>query len=87
MMVERENIIPDIARRLSKEAISSDLTSNKWVLLGFLYNMLARGGDMELDPGAEFHYITIGKGFLEVDKVQGVQAHHLPAEYGSYQVT
>ena len=68
MMVERENIIPDMARRLSKEAISSDLSSNKRVLLDFLYNVLARDGDMEPGLDVEFHYIIIGKSFFEVDK-------------------
>jgi len=68
MMIDREQIIPDMARRLSKEAISSDLISNKRVLLDFLYNMLARTGPHEPELDIEFHYIIIGKEFFEVDK-------------------
>lgn len=68
MMVEREHIIPDMARRLSKEAISDDLISNKRVFLDFLYNMLARTGPNEPVLDIEFHYIIIEKGFFEVDK-------------------
>jgi len=68
MMIDREQIIPDMARRLSKEAISSDLISNKRVLLDFLYNMLARTGPNEPELDIEFHYIIIGKEFFEVDK-------------------
>ncbi|HOJ96225.1 MAG TPA: hypothetical protein PK024_05235 [Methanospirillum sp.] len=68
MMVERETIIPDMARRLAKEAVSSDLLSNKRVLLDFLYNMLARTGRNEPELDIEFHYIIIGKEFFEVDK-------------------
>jgi len=68
MMVERETIIPDMARRLAKEAVSADLISNKRVLLDFLYNMLARTGQNEPELDIEFHYIIIGKEFLEVDK-------------------
>ena len=68
MMVDRQDIIPDMARRLSKEAVSSDLISNKRVLLDFLYNMLVRTGPDEPHMDVEFHYIIIGKGFFEVDK-------------------
>jgi hypothetical protein len=68
MMVDREHIIPDMARRLSKEAISEDLISNKRVFLDFLYNMLARTGPGEPDMDIEFHYLIIDKGFFEVDK-------------------
>jgi len=68
MMVDRQDIIPYMARRLSKEAVSSDLISNKRVLLDFLYNMLVRTGPDEPHMDVEFHYIIIGKGFFEVDK-------------------
>lgn len=69
MMVDRQDIIPDMARRLSKEAVSSDLISNKRVLLDFLYNMLVRTGPDEPHMDVEFHYIIIGKGFLKSTRV------------------
>lgn len=68
MMIDRDDIIPDMAKRLSKEAISSDLLSNKRVMLDFLYNVLAITGENEPDLDVEFHYVIIGKGFFEVDK-------------------
>lgn len=67
-MVERETIIPDMARRLSKEAISGELLSNKRVLLDFLYNLISRSGEKDELLDIEFHYILIGKEFFEVDK-------------------
>jgi hypothetical protein len=68
LMVDREELIPDMARRLAKEAISADLLSNKRVLLDFLYNMLANPGPNRPELDIEFHYVIIGKGFFEVDK-------------------
>lgn len=68
MMIDRQDTIPDMAKRLSKEAVTSDLQSNKRVLLDFLYNMLARSENQQENLDVEFHYIMIGKDFLEVDK-------------------
>ncbi|PWR70824.1 hypothetical protein ACKUB1_02120 [Methanospirillum stamsii] len=82
MMVERQDIIPDMARRLSREAVGSDLQSNKRVLLDFLYNMLARSENQDLNLDVEFHYIMIGKEFLEVDKsILWMEDIELPIPY------
>lgn len=81
-MIEREKIIPDMARRLSREAVSADLHSNKRVFLDFLYNMLARSGTGDTNLDVEFHYIIIGKEFFEVDKsVLWMEEVELPIPY------
>lgn len=67
-MIDRENLIPDMARRLAKEAISTDLQSNKRVILDFLYNVISRTGEHDPAMDVEFFYIIIGKEFFEVDK-------------------
>lgn len=82
MMIDRQDIIPDMARRLSKEAVTADLHSNKRVLLDFLYNLLARSENQDLNLDVEFHYIMIGKEFLEVDKsILWMEDIELPIPY------
>jgi len=67
-MIEHEDIIPDMARRLTKEALSEDLISNKRVLLDFIYNILSRTDENSPPIDIEFFFIIIGKEFFQVDR-------------------
>lgn len=67
-MIESDEIIPDMAKRLSREALSEDLISNKRVLLDFLYNIISRTDENSPFIDIEFFFIIIGKEFFQVDK-------------------
>ena len=66
--LEREDSIPDMAKRLAREAISEELISNKRLFLDFLYNLLASSGEKERRIDIDFQYVIIGQEILEVDR-------------------
>ena len=67
-ILDREDSIPDMAKRLSREAISGELSSNKRLFLDFLYNLIATSGDKDHHQDVEFKYVIIGKDLMEVDR-------------------
>jgi hypothetical protein len=67
-MIDHQDVIPDMARRLSKDAISGDLLSNKRVLLDFLYNIISRTDENSPQIDIEFFFILIEKEFFQVDR-------------------
>lgn len=67
-ILDREDSIPDMAKRLSREAIHGELKSNKRLLLDFLYNMITSGGEKEYNQEVEFTYVIIGPDIMEVDR-------------------
>ncbi len=67
-MLDHEESFPDMARRLGKEAILGELHSNKRLFLDYLYNLITLSSDPGRFIDVEFHYISIGKGPIEVDK-------------------
>jgi hypothetical protein len=69
-VLDREDAIPDMAKRLSREAITGELKSNKRLFLDFLYNLIALSGDTDRIQDVEFKYVVIGDDLLEVDRCQ-----------------
>ena len=67
-ILDREDSIPDMAKRLSREAMHGELLSNKRLLLDFLYNIITTSGEKEHNPDVEFTYVIIGPDIMEVDK-------------------
>jgi hypothetical protein len=67
-ILEREDSIPDMAKRLAREAVTSELNSNKRLFLDFLYNLIATSGEKDRLIDVEFKYIVIGYDILEIDR-------------------
>lgn len=67
-ILEREDSIPDMAKRLSREAVGGELKSNKRLFLDFLYNLIASSGDADRNQDVEFKYVFIGHDIMEVDR-------------------
>lgn len=67
-ILEREDSIPDMAKRLAREAVNGDLKSNKQLFLDFLYNLIASSDDSDRSQDIEFKYVIIGQDILEVDR-------------------
>ena len=67
-ILEREDSIPDMAKRLAREAVGSDLKSNKRLFLDFLYNLITSSGEKERNQEVEFKYVIIGQDIMEVDR-------------------
>ncbi len=67
-MLDREDSIPDMAKRLAREAVSGELRSNKRLFLDFLYNLIAMSGESDRIQDIEFKYVIIGQDLLEVDR-------------------
>ncbi|MFH0967786.1 MAG: hypothetical protein V1862_08910 [Methanobacteriota archaeon] len=67
-ILDREDSIPDMAKRLSREAITGELSSNKRLFLDFLYNLIVSSGDSELRQDVEFKFVIIGTDLMEVDR-------------------
>jgi len=66
--LEREDSIPDMARRLAREAVGGELRSNKRLFLDFLFNLISSSGETDRHQDVEFTYIVIGHDILEVDR-------------------
>lgn len=69
-VLDREDAIPDMAKRLSREAISGELKSNKRLFLDFFYNLIALSGESDRIQDVEFKYVVIGEDLLEIDRCQ-----------------
>ena len=67
-ILDREDSIPDMAKRLSREAVGGDIKSNKRLFLDFLYNLITSSGDKDRNLAVEFKYVIIGPDILEVDR-------------------
>lgn len=67
-ILDREDSIPDMAKRLSREAINAELSSNKRLFLDFLYNLIATSGDTDYHQDVEFKFVIIGTDLMEVDR-------------------
>jgi len=67
-VLDREEAIPDMAKRLAREAITGELKSNKRLFLDFLYNLIAMSGETDRIQDVEFKYIVIGQDLMEVDQ-------------------
>ncbi|PWR71490.1 hypothetical protein [Methanospirillum lacunae] len=67
-VLDREDAIPDMAKRLSREAITGELKSNKRLFLDFFYNMIALSGESDRIQDVEFKYVVIGEDLLEIDR-------------------
>jgi hypothetical protein len=67
-ILEREDSIPDMAKRLAREAVNGDLRSNKRLFLDFLYNLISASQEADRHQDVEFKYIVIGSDILEVDR-------------------
>ncbi len=67
-ILEREDAIPDMAKRLSREAVGGELKSNKRLFLDFLYNLIVSPGDSSRKQDVEFKYVIIGHDIFEVDR-------------------
>ncbi len=67
-VLDREDAIPDMAKRLSREAITGELKSNKRLFLDFFYNMIAMSGETDRIQDVEFKYVVIGQDLMEVDR-------------------
>ncbi|PKL59173.1 MAG: hypothetical protein CVV33_09215, partial [Methanomicrobiales archaeon HGW-Methanomicrobiales-4] len=67
-ILDREESIPDMAKRLSREAITSELSSNKRLFLDFLYNLIVTSGDSDHRQDVEFKFVIIGSDLMEVDR-------------------
>lgn len=66
--LEREDSIPDMAKRLAREAINGELGSNKRMFLDFFYNLIASSGEKERRIDVDFKYVIIGHDIMEVDR-------------------
>jgi hypothetical protein len=66
--LEREDSIPDMAKRLAREAVSGELSSNKRLFLDFLYNLIVSSGEKERRIDIDFQYVIIGPDMMEVDR-------------------
>lgn len=67
-ILEREDSIPDMAKRLAREAVSGDLKSNKQLFLDFIYNLITIPGETDRIQDVEFKYVIIGEELMEVDR-------------------
>lgn len=67
-ILDREESIPDMAKRLSREAVSNEISSNKRLFLDFLYNLVASGSGNNHRQDVEFAFVIIGEDLMEVDK-------------------
>lgn len=66
--LEREDTIPDMAKRLAREAVGTDLASNKRLFLDFLYNLITSSTEKETRQDVEFSFVLIGSDIMEVDR-------------------
>ena len=67
-ILDREDSIPDMAKRLSREAVSAEIISNKRLLLDFLYNLITAAAGKEHRHDIEFTYVIVGEDLMEVDR-------------------
>ena len=67
-ILDREDSIPDMAKRLSREAIMGEIKSNKQLFLDFLYNLITISEEKDHHQDVEFKYVIIGKDLIEVDR-------------------
>lgn len=69
-VLDREDAIPDMAKRLSREAINGEIKSNKRLFLDFFYNLIALSGESDRIQDIEFKYVIIDEDLVEVDRCQ-----------------
>jgi len=68
--LEREDSIPDMAKRLAREAVNGEISSNKRLFMDFLYNLIATSGEKERRIDVEMTFVLIGRDIFEVDRCQ-----------------
>lgn len=67
-ILDQEESIPDMAKKLAREAITADLASNKRVFLDFFYNIIASLAEKNQVMDVEFVFVMMGNTFFEVDR-------------------
>jgi hypothetical protein len=68
-ILDREDSIPDMAKRLCRETISGELISNKRLFLDFLSNLIATSsGAKGPQQDVEFKFVIIGEDLMGVDR-------------------
>ncbi|HWQ66829.1 MAG TPA: hypothetical protein VN372_08165 [Methanospirillum sp.] len=67
-ILDREDSISDLGKRLAREGVTGELVSNRRLFLDFFYNLIAASGEKERELDVEFTYVTIGADILEVDR-------------------